>query len=206
LEPDPQQLITRKVHCFLEHEMGGWWVVDNGSKNPPFLRRGQEVAPVNGRTLLQEGESILILGWLSETDGPRYWELTFRDPLGTKPGGLAPMTAYLEYDWLQARLFRITDRERLEITALRLQEHKLVRYMDQRNRTSGNVAVLCTYEELLTAIWDEEHTHTETDITHLVYELRQKLEPDPRKPRFIETVQGLGYRLVTRPINEKTRI
>jgi len=33
LEPDPQQLITRKVHCAVERDTHGWWVVDNGSVN-----------------------------------------------------------------------------------------------------------------------------------------------------------------------------
>jgi hypothetical protein len=31
LEPDPQQLVTRKAHCVLEHEADTWWVIDNGS-------------------------------------------------------------------------------------------------------------------------------------------------------------------------------
>jgi hypothetical protein len=32
LQPDPQQLITRKVHC-VERDAHGWWVVDNGGPN-----------------------------------------------------------------------------------------------------------------------------------------------------------------------------
>jgi hypothetical protein len=200
LLPDPQQLITRKVHCTLEHDLYGWWVIDNGSVNRTFVRRGSEVQVVQGRALLNEGESIRILGKLTETGEPCYWELTFSDPLGTRPAGRPPQLAYLEYDWIEARLFRADGARRQEIHELRPQEHKLIRYMEQRNRANGNVAVMCSYEELLSAIWGEEAYHTEGEVNHLIWELRKKLEPDPKVPRFLETVRGLGYRLITSPI------
>jgi hypothetical protein len=199
LEPDPQQLISRKVHCAIERGSDGWWVVDNGSINRTFLRRAGQVDMVVGRALLKDGDGILILGKLTESGEPSYWELVFRDPLGTRPAGHVKPAAYLEYDWVQARLFRIDGNRRQEIADLRPQEHKLIRYMDQRNRANGNIPVMCTFEELLGAIWGEETTHTESDVNHLIWELRQKLEPNPREPRFLETVRGLGYRLVTRP-------
>ena len=199
LEPDPQQLITRKVHCAIERDANGWWVVDNASVNRTFVRRGSVVEAVLGRASLTEGDSIRILGKLTEAGDPFYWELAFRDPLGTRPAGRAPHIAYLEYDWIQARLFRVDGPHRQEIHDLRPQEHKLIRYMDQRNRANDNVPVMCTYEELLGAIWGEELHHTETEVNHLIWELRKKLEPDPKEPRFVETVRGLGYRLVTRP-------
>ncbi len=200
LEPDPQHLITRKVHCSLERDADGWWVIDNGSLNRTFRRRGSEIEMVQGRARLEDGDSVLILGNLTETGNPSYWELTFRDPMGTRPSVHLHLvvSAYLEYDWIQAKLFRVSGSVRQEIQDLRPQEHKLIRYMDQRNRANGNVAVMCTSEELLAAIWGEEALHTETDLAHLVWELRQKLEPNPKEPRFLETVRGLGYRLVPR--------
>ncbi len=200
LEPDPQQLITRKVHCAVERDVNGWWVIDNGSVNRTFVRRGSVVEAVHGRAPLSEGDSIRILGKLTEAGDPLYWELTFSDPLGTRPAGRAPSVGYLEYDWIQARLFRVDGSSRQEIHDVRPQEHKLIRYMDQRNRANGNVPVMCSYEELLTAIWGEEVNHTETEVNHLIWELRKKLEPNPKEPRFLETVRGLGYRLVTRSL------
>ena len=71
----------------------------------------------------------------------------------------------------------------------------------ERNRANDNVPVMCSYEELITAIWDEEaYGHTEAEVNRLMWELRQKLELDPKEPRFLETVRGLGYRLRTRPL------
>jgi Transcriptional regulatory protein, C terminal len=167
--------------------------------NRTFVRRGETVEVVFGRALLTDDDSIRILGKLTETGNPLYWELTFSDPLGTRPAAQVPHLAYLEYDWIQARLFRVDGPSRQEIQDLRPQEHKLIRYMDQRNRANGNVPVMCTYEELLAAIWGEEHYHTETEVNHLVWELRQKLGPSPKDPQFLETLRGLGYRLVTHP-------
>ena len=202
LVPDPQQLLSRKGHCALERDALGWWVVDNGTINGTFLVRGGEMQQVIGRERLQEGDTIRLLGLLPETGALRYWELIFRDPQGTQPLGVRPELAALEYDWVQARLYRVQGRTRQEIGDLRPQEHKLIRYMDQRNRANGQVPVMCPYEELLEAVWGEERLHTEDEINHLIYGLRQKLEPTPKEPQFLQTVKGLGYRLITHPLTK----
>ena len=201
LEPDPQQLVTRVGHCAIERDAGGWWVIDNGSVNKTFIRWGQTTKVVDGKAPLGDGDVICILGKLTETGEPLYWELTFHDPLKTRRAEGASQDAYLEYDWIQAKLFRIEGHIRQEIDGLRPQEHKLIRYMDQRNRANGNVPVMCTYEDLIEAIWDEDsYGHTEAEINRLVWELRKKLEPDQKEPLFLQTVRGLGYRLATRPM------
>jgi DNA-binding winged helix-turn-helix (wHTH) protein len=198
LEPDPQQFVTRKMHCAVERDAGSWWVVDNASVNRTFLRRGSGVQIVEGRAPLTDGDVIRILASVSDKGKPIYWELTFCDPMGTQPAEPTRGAAYLEYQWITARLYRVVGGERQEIAKLRPQEHKLIRYMEQRNRTNGNVPVMCSYEELMAAIWGESAQHTETEVNHLIWELRQKIEPQPEEPQFLQTVRGLGYRLETR--------
>jgi hypothetical protein len=201
LEPDPQHLVTRKAHCSVERDADGWWVVDNGSVNRTFLEREQSTGVVTGRTLLLDEDNIRILGRLTENGEAIYWTLTFRDPLKTQPANhdVAPIVAaaYLKYDWIQAKLFYIDGASRREITDLRPQEHKLIRYMDHRNRANGQVPVMCSYEELIDAVWGKDSSQTETEVTHLVWELRQKIELDPKQPHFLQNVPKLGYRLVT---------
>src|SRR5215469_13620544 len=129
------------------------------------------MGPCASRISERPGMGSPALGW-------RCWSTT-----GSKPASSA---------WKGAAARRLV--------SLSPQEHKLIRSMDQRNRANGQVPVLCPYEELLAAVWGEEPFHTEDEISHLVYELRQKLEPNPREPQVLQTVKGLGYRLVTRPL------
>jgi DNA-binding response OmpR family regulator len=192
--------VTRKAHCSVELDAEGWWVVDNGSVNRTFLERGRAVEVVTGRTLLTDGDTIRILGRLTEAGEALYWNLTFRDPLKTQPvthEASQNAAACLRYDWIQAKLFCFDGETRREVTNLRPQEHKLIRYMDHRNGTNGRVPVMCSYDELIEAVWGKDSSQTETEVIHLVWELRQKVEPDPKNPQFLQNVPKLGYRLLT---------
>lgn len=196
LEPDPQLLVTRQVHCFVERD-GGWWVVDNGSVNGTFLQHGGTLARVDGRAPLTDGDCIQVLAGLSESGEPVYWRIQFSDPQKTRQAGSVARAVCLDYDWLQARLFCLEGTSRTEIRGLRPQEHKLIRYMAQRNRANGDVPVLCTHQELIAAVWGEEAYHTQDDVAHLIWGLRQKLESSQTGQRLLSTERGLGYRLRT---------
>lgn len=52
-----------------------------------------------------------------------------------------------------------------------------------------------THQYILGAIWGEEHRTQTHHLRVLVQQLRQKLGDEPTNPRFIVTVQGVGYRL-----------
>jgi len=67
-------------------------------------------------------------------------------------------------------------------------EFQLLRYFAERPGTT------ISREELLTQVWGySASTFTRTVDVH-VAGLRQKLEPDPHQPRYIVTVQRLGYK------------
>ena len=194
LDPDPQQLVGRHTHCLLERERGTWWIVDNGSVNGTFLQKGETLEQVQGRSTLSDGDIIRVLARLHEEGEPEYWELAFHDPAKTQPAAMAPLATCLEYDLPQARLYRVERDAKVEITDLSPHEHKLVRYMAHRNRANENVPVMCAYDELITAVWDEDaFGHTADDINGLVFHIRKKVgDPD-----LIKTVRGFGYRLAT---------
>lgn len=198
LQPDPQHLVTRVHHCSIERKDGIWWVVDNGSVNKTFVRKEDNTEVVNGKAVLGDQDQILILGRLSEVGEPVYWEIAFFDPMRTQAADIVTQLSFLEYDWVQAKLLRFDGRSRAEIKGLRPQEHKLIRYMDQRNRRNGFVPVMCNYDELIEAVWDDDaYGHTEADINRIIWELRKKIEINPKEPQFLQTVRGLGYRLIT---------
>jgi DNA-binding response OmpR family regulator len=54
---------------------------------------------------------------------------------------------------------------------------------------------LLNRQELLRAIWGDSAYRDPRAIDVHVRHLREKLEPEPDRPRFIVTVRGAGYRL-----------
>ncbi|CEA08372.1 KDP operon transcriptional regulatory protein KdpE [Arthrobacter saudimassiliensis] len=62
-----------------------------------------------------------------------------------------------------------------------------------------NAGRLVTRQDLLRRIWGSEHI-TDTGYLRLyVAQLRKKLEPDPRRPRYLLTEAGMGYRFQPDP-------
>jgi hypothetical protein len=81
---------------------------------------------------------------------------------------------------------------------VRAQAHRLVRHMVERNAASGGAPTLCTHDELMHAVWDDEPMHTREELAKLVWELRKKLEPFDAGG-LIENERGRGYRMRTCP-------
>ena len=54
---------------------------------------------------------------------------------------------------------------------------------------------LLNRQELLRAIWGDSAYRDPRAIDVHIRHLREKLEPEPEKPRYILTVRGAGYRL-----------
>lgn len=51
-----------------------------------------------------------------------------------------------------------------------------------------------TREAIFARVWGPNHHGTPRTIDNFVQQLRAKLEPDPQKPRYVQTVRGIGYR------------
>ncbi len=60
----------------------------------------------------------------------------------------------------------------------------------------SNPGRVMTNESLLKRVWGFEYREEEHYVRLYVSYLRQKIEPDPSKPRYILTEKGLGYRFV----------
>ena len=75
-----------------------------------------------------------------------------------------------------------------EVVNLSAREFQLLRYfIEHRGATLSR-------DELLKQVWGySADMYTRTVDVH-VASLRQKLEEDPKQPKFILTVQGLGYK------------
>ena len=77
------------------------------------------------------------------------------------------------------------DGERINLSA---REFQLLRYFIDRPGAT------LSREELLTEVWGYSGKMFTRTVDVHVASLRQKLEPEPKAPRFFLTVQGLGYK------------
>lgn len=76
----------------------------------------------------------------------------------------------------------------VELSAM---EFKLLQYLVE------NRGIVHSRDSLLDAVWGyDAMPNTRTVDVHIAW-LRQKLEDNPRHPRFIQTVHGLGYKFIS---------
>jgi two-component system alkaline phosphatase synthesis response regulator PhoP len=86
-------------------------------------------------------------------------------------------------DFRKAEVWR--DGEPVALSAL---EYKLLAYLIERR------GAVLSRDELLDRVWGYDATPTTRTVDVHIAALRQKLEPNPAKPRFILTLHGMGYR------------
>ena len=59
-----------------------------------------------------------------------------------------------------------------------------------------------TRDQLITALWENDRFIEEHNLDVHIHALRQKVEPDPDRPRILLTVHGVGYKLEAREEKE----
>ena len=79
----------------------------------------------------------------------------------------------------------VLDGQRIDLSA---KEFQLLYYLARNpNRVYKN-------DQLFAMLWDDAHIgDTHTVMVH-IYNLRKKLEKNPAKPRYIQTIRGVGYK------------
>ena len=196
--PDPQKTVSR-YHCSIQNNKGRWWIVDEGSSNGTFVQRTTSQSEIDVRSEdmvpLKNGDNILILGEMTSSQQPLFWRFKFIDPNETYQVQGCQSVIGLEYSISQKKLFRNTSQNREEIY-LRDHELTLIDYMSKKNLDAQNKAVICEYEEIIEAVWQEDNFGIDRkDVNHLVWRVRDKIEYDSGESRFLKTVRGKGYRL-----------
>jgi two-component system alkaline phosphatase synthesis response regulator PhoP len=69
-------------------------------------------------------------------------------------------------------------------------EFKLLQYLIE------NSGVVHSRDHLLDAVWGYDAMPSTRTVDVHIAGLRQKLESNPKHPKFIQTVHGMGYRFV----------
>jgi DNA-binding response OmpR family regulator len=58
-----------------------------------------------------------------------------------------------------------------------------------------NAGQVFTRQQLLDDVWDYTFAGDDNTVTVHIRRLREKVEPDPARPRYVKTVWGVGYKL-----------
>lgn len=77
--------------------------------------------------------------------------------------------------------------KRIDLTSTEL---RLLLYL------ATNAGHVLSHRQILEQVWGPEYINSVTYTKLFVWRLRQKLEPDPSKPRYILTERGIGYRMI----------
>ncbi len=55
--------------------------------------------------------------------------------------------------------------------------------------------ITLTKEKIYNYVWNGEYLRDDSNITSHVRRLRKKIEDDPSRPKYIQTVRGIGYKM-----------
>jgi len=128
---------------------------------------------IGGDDYIQKPYSLAVLLAKVKTVLKRY--------KSTESGPDAYVSGKLKIDFITENVF--FDGYELELTIM---ETKLLLYLAKNN---GRIV---TKEELFTNVWQDSITGDNTLNVHIRH-LREKIEADASKPKYIKTVWGVGY-------------
>src|SRR5262245_2821650 len=77
---------------------------------------------------------------------------------------------------------------RIELSAL---EFKLLHYL------GSHPGMVFSRDQLLDRVWGDDRSVTPRSVDVYVRRVREKIEPQPQVPTYIQTVHGVGYRFAT---------
>lgn len=92
---------------------------------------------------------------------------------------------HLTVDFTRGEVYRDSKKVVLTPTEYRLLYHLV-----------SNPGRVLTNETLLVRVWGRDYREEDHYVRLYISYLRQKIEPDPSRPRYIQTEKGLGYRFI----------
>ena len=156
------------------------------------------LALAQGRTMPPAAAIDEALGGAPASGGRRT---PAAEPAGAPPAGLAPAGARTDPGAegaaggplrVDPETYTVWRGARPLPRPLAAKEFALVRYLHER---AGRV---CSRQELGDAVWGRDRWDPAM-LYRLVRRVKEKLEPDPGRPRHLRTVPGFGYRLAPEP-------
>jgi two-component system phosphate regulon response regulator PhoB len=100
-----------------------------------------------------------------------------------------PPPEILKIGDLEIDAFSMTVRVEGRTVLTTVREFRLLEYL------AAHRGRVFTRDQLLDAVWKETAFVTPRSVDVYVRRLREKIESDPRHPRYLKTLRGVGYRL-----------
>lgn len=63
-----------------------------------------------------------------------------------------------------------------------------------------NAGRACTFTQILANVWGERYRNNSEYVHAFIWQLRRKLERDPKRPDYLVSVHGVGYRFESRVV------
>lgn len=173
--------LASRRHARFEQDEAGFYIHDLDSTNGTYLN-GQRIT---GAQLLRNNDEV----WVADT------VVIFRDPEATMKGTPPPVQRWqvLEPEEelrVDSKAKEIYLRGRLLEPQLTAKEFQLLELLYKHK---GEVI---SKEGIAQGVWDYE-VYDYNAIDALVYRLRHRIEADPANPKYLVTVRGFGYKLLT---------
>ncbi len=127
--------------------------------------------------------------YLTKPFGAKELLARIRASLRRASGKPVGSQAVLEHGAIQMDLERREVQVEGQPVHLTPKEYQMLRFL------MTNAGRLVTHGALLREVWGPEYADASPYLHVYVRQLRQKIEPDPRHPRYIVTRPGVGYRL-----------
>lgn len=173
--------LASRRHARFEKDEVGFYINDLESTNGTFVN-GQRI---QGKHLLRNNDEV----WVGDT------VIVFRDPEATMKGTPPPVARQRVLE-PQEELRVDTKAKEVYLRNLPLDPPLTAKEFQLLDLLYQHKGEVLSKEQIAQGVWDYE-VYDFNAIDALVYRLRHRIEADPSNPKYLVTVRGFGYKLMT---------
>ena len=192
--PETEGIITRIEHCILERKTDGWWIKDKSTNGTIIERAGVQLQIKNfpeQKILIYSEDIIKIHNYeLKFIDPAKTPNLSFKDQVN-----LISNPPILIFNLSQLTLYKVEQYQRISIP-LTPQLIDMLTCLARKNLANNNQPTVCTYDELITAIWKGDNFGDKRSLINgLAKDIRKIFTENGGDSSLLDTRKTKGYLL-----------